>query len=257
MRTPPFLRGIRAALVFLTRIPVGGFPYSKDDWRWSSAHFPVAGFVVGLTMAAAWELTHRAGHLVASAIAIIVGMLVTGAFHEDGLADTADALGGAFDREKLFLILKDSRIGSFGGAALFSILLLRVVLLERLGDDAPWGLVLVQGLARTPPIWLMAILPYVTVDDASRSKLVTRARWPQVLVASVWAAVACALAWLFGGLRGLEPLWLLIAGAATAMVCGYRFQVRAGGLTGDFLGATEQLCEVTLMLALCLVRAPA
>jgi len=112
------LRGLPAAFGFLTRLPVGGFPFSPDELRWSSAHFPLVGAVLGAALAAVMMLSARAGTVVAATLAVSAGMLLTGAFHEDGLADTADALGGATDRDKLFVILRDSRIGSFGAAAL-------------------------------------------------------------------------------------------------------------------------------------------
>jgi adenosylcobinamide-GDP ribazoletransferase len=100
--------------------------------------------------------------MVASVATVAALALVTGAFHEDGLADTADALGGAFDREKLFAILKDSRIGSFGATALILVLLLRIAALAKLGPMAAGGLLLGQTLSRTTPVWMMAALPYAT-----------------------------------------------------------------------------------------------
>jgi adenosylcobinamide-GDP ribazoletransferase len=252
---PPAVRGVRAAIVFLTRVPVGGFPYSSEDWRWSSAHFPVAGLLVGVCSAAAWRASFAAGPWVASALAVAASMMVTGAFHEDGLADTADALGGAYDREKLFIILKDSRIGSFGSAALTIVLILRVALLARLGALAGVALIVTSCMARVPPIWLMRAMPYVTMDAQAKSRSVTRAGWGQTLVASSWGAIAAVV-----GVQVLALPWRAVVGGAAgcgvvALVCGYRFHVRAGGLTGDFLGATEQLCECALLLALaCAVR---
>jgi len=247
---PPPVRGVRAAVVFLTRVPVGGFPYSREDWRWSSAHFPFAGLLVGLGSAAVWRASYAAGPWAASALAVAAAMMLTGAFHEDGLADTADALGGAYDRAKLFTILKDSRIGSFGSAALTIVLILRVALLARLGTLAGVALVVTSCMARVPPIWLMRAMPYVTMDDQAKSRAVARAGWGQTLVATSWGALAAAV-----GVEVLSlPLRATLGGVAgcalVALVCGYRFHVRAGGLTGDFLGATEQLCECALLLAL-------
>ena len=180
----PFFRGARAAAVFLTRVPVGGFPYSRADWRWASGWFPLIGAALGVAEAVVFVAARRSGPLAAAALAVIAGLFLTGAFHEDGLADTADALGGAYDRENLFRILKDSRIGSFGSAALTMALILRVALLAQLADAAPVAIIATQCFSRTPPIWLMAALPYVTSDQASRSRLVTRAGWPQAALAT-------------------------------------------------------------------------
>jgi len=247
------LRGLPAAFGFLTRLPVGGFPYSADELRWSSAHFPLVGAVLGAALAAVMMLSARAGTVVAAALAVSAGMLLTGAFHEDGLADTADALGGATDRERLFVILRDSRIGSFGAAALCMALVLRVSLLSALSSAAPLALVLTHSLARLPPVWMMALLPSVSPEGA-KSSAIAGAGGSQVAVASGWVAL------LFGGalaadlIEGTVLAALMAVAALTAAACAVRFLRRAGGLTGDFLGATEQVLECALLLTLVLLR---
>ncbi|HEU4404682.1 MAG TPA: adenosylcobinamide-GDP ribazoletransferase [Polyangiaceae bacterium] len=250
MRLPPPLRGLRAAFVFLTRIPVGGFPYRPDDFRWAAAYFPAVGACVGALSGAVASLARPAGPWPAALLALGASLLLTGAFHEDGLADTADALGGAFDRAKLFAILKDSRVGSFGAAALFVVLALRAALLARLVDDAVAACALAGALARTPPVVLMVALPYVTDDAASRSRLLTRARPRQAVAALGLAALALAGAARWGA-SPARLLALVVALAGASALCAWRFVARAGGLTGDFLGATEQVgeCVVGLVLA--------
>ena len=255
---PPPIRACRVAFFFLTRIPVGGFPYTDAEWRWSSGWFPFVGLVIGAAMAAVWLLVDRAGGLVAATLATGVGMLLTGAFHEEGLADTADAIGGVVDREKMFEILKDSRIGAFGAACLVIVLLLRIGLLTRLGQSTSEGIIgliiLSQCLARTPPVWLMATIPYVTMDDTSKSKLVTRAGFGQAWLATAWCGGGVAAAVYGGCLSPLEAVWGVMAAAIIAAWLGWRFIVRAGGITGDFLGAAEQCSEVAFLLAVAVAR---
>ena len=96
---------------FLTRIPVGTLPGSETVWRWSSAWFPLVGALLGALLSLVWLGTLRAGEPVAACLVVTASLWITGAFHEDALADTADALGGASDREQISRILKDSRIG--------------------------------------------------------------------------------------------------------------------------------------------------
>ena len=108
------------------------------------------------------------GAWVASTCAVIVGLVMTGALHEDGLADTADALGGGHDRESVLRILKDSRVGVFGAVALIMTLLLRVGLLVRLGPHAPVALVLAAVLSRLSPVWLMGTMRDITPVSTSR-----------------------------------------------------------------------------------------
>jgi len=247
------LRGMPAAFGFLTRLPVGGFPYSPDELRWSSAHFPLVGAVLGAALGAVMMLSARAGTVVAAALAVSAGMLLTGAFHEDGLADTADALGGATDRDKLFVILRDSRIGSFGAAALCMALVLRVALLSALSGAAPLALVLTQSLARLPLVWMMALLPSVSPEGA-RSSAIAGAGGSQVAVASGWVALLFGSAFAANLIEGRVLAGLLVVAALTAAACAVRFLRRAGGLTGDFLGATEQVLECALLLTIVLWR---
>lgn len=258
---PPIVSACRAAFFFLTRIPVGGFPYTPDAWRWASGWFPFVGFVIGAAMAATWLVVANAGMVPAAALVTGLGMLLTGAFHEDGMADTADALGGVVDRDKVFEILKDSRIGAFGAASLVITLLLRISLLARLGELSPATvpalIILTQGLARTPPVWLMATIPYVTQDDTAKSKLVTRAGYGQAWLATAWCAAGLGAALLVGAITVGESTAGILAAAAITLLLGWRFVRRIGGLTGDFLGATEQCAEVAFLLAVALVRGSA
>lgn len=249
----PF-RGARAAVTFLTRLPVGGFPYADAEWAWCSAWLPAVGlFLIGPFVALAFALGHiAAGPFVAAVLSIGVSLLVTGCFHEDGLADTADALGGATSRDRIFEILKDSRIGAFGAAALVVVVLLRVALLARLDALAPVAIVLAHGMSRLPPVWMMRFLPYVTPADAARNKPVARAGAAQVVVATVTVLAALA-----GGtaaqVRGMNARTMVVALASAmlvAVLCAWRFKRRAGGITGDFLGATQQLADLAVLLAL-------
>jgi len=250
MSGPAVLRGARAAFVFLTRVPLGG-TYTDADWRWAPAFFPLVGIGVGASAAAVWIASASAGAVVASVLAVGAAIWLTGAFHEDGLADTFDALGGAFDRERLFEILKDSRIGTYGTVALVVSIGLRVGCLAALGARAPAALVVTHCFARTPPVWLMGTLPYVTPKHTSRNPL-SGAGPAQLLLAAVWPATIAAAAVTHGLFSLSEMLALGAAAIAVATLCGWRFRVRAGGLTGDFLGATEQLCECAFLLVLAL-----
>jgi adenosylcobinamide-GDP ribazoletransferase len=251
--TPPrfaFLSGARAALAFLTRIPCGRQPVGKAALQWAPAWFPGVGCALGFLGCLVFLALGRSGPWVAAASTVAVLALVTGAFHEDGLADTADALGGAFERERIFVILKDSRIGSFGATALILALLLRVAALAQLGPLAIGGLLLGQTLSRTTPVWLMAGLPYVTPAESSRSGDVTGKKLPQSIMATLFAA---AIAGLLVVLRivALRPLLIsVVLASAVTVVCGWRFHKRAGGITGDFLGATQQVTDVVILVGL-------
>ena len=250
---PPALRGARAAFIFFTRIPVGGFPYRKSDFVWASAYAPFVGLVVGGALGMLFKLLLPLGALAAAALTLGVSMLFTGAFHEDGLADTSDALGGAYDPAKVLLILKDSRIGSFGGAALVISILSRAALLAKLGEAGVWALPLANCAARVGPIWQMVSLPYVTAADTAKGRDLTRGGFVQATIAALWLVVAAAASWRFG-LTPLPRLGVLVAILSlVTLLTAWRYVKRVGGITGDFLGATEQLGEIA---ALCVLAWP-
>ena len=250
MPLPSPLRGCRTAFIFLTRIPVGGDGYRDADWRWSTAWFPFVGLVIGSFLALVWQGLEPLGPWPCAFVVIGLAMLITGGFHEDGLADTADALGGAYDRDKLFVILKDSRVGAFGAMALFVAVGLRAALLAELDTSAPMALILTESLSRLTPIWLMVCMPYVSADERAKSRQVARARWSQVCVATCLASLPCVALFWSQHISIAQCIGLVVAGVVCGVICGWRFHRRAGGITGDFLGALQQLSQIAMLAVL-------
>src|SRR5262249_2889454 len=154
-------------------------------------------------------------------------MLLTGAFHEDGLADTADALGGAYDRARLFEILKDSRIGSFGAAAIVLSIGARAAFYADLGPACAWALPPSACAARVGAVWLLATLPYATPTGA-KSRAVAHAGAAQVAVASGWLALAGGAAVLAAGLSPARLGAMIAALAVVTLASGVVFFRRAG-----------------------------
>jgi adenosylcobinamide-GDP ribazoletransferase len=255
-RTGPraFFRGARAAATLLTRLPVGGFPYGDAEWRWSAAHLPLVGGAVGFLASIAWAITAGAGPLVSAVVAVAAAAALTGALHEDGLADTADALGGGDSRDRVFAILKDHDIGSYGACALLLCTLLRVATLDRLAPDVPSIFCFVSAASRLGPTVLLASLPYVTPSATAKSGPVTTARAEQVVVAAAWVAAVGAAAHVLGGLPWIHAIGSLASGAVTVAACGAYFRKRVGGVTGDFLGAAQQLGECSMLLTFAVLR---
>jgi adenosylcobinamide-GDP ribazoletransferase len=247
---PPALRGLRAAFVLLTRIPVGGFPYGNEDWAWAAAHAPFVGLVVGGILGGLDRILLPLGGLPSAVLVMGVSLLLTGAFHEDGLADTSDALGGGHDPGRVLAILKDSRIGSFGGAALVVSIVARAALLAQMGPAGLWALPLVGCGARVGPIWLLARLPYVTSISEAKSRAVTQARTLHALAATAWFIAAMGASVAIGCASVFRMIVLVVALIAVTLVTGWRYAERAGGITGDFLGATEQVGEIAAFAVL-------
>lgn len=239
---------IAVALQFLTRLPVR-LRHWDDAWLNACVrHFPLVGALVGAVAALALWVGSALSPWFAALFALTASALLTGAFHEDGLADSFDALGGAVSRERALAIMKDSRIGSYGALALVLVTLLRAAALAELArrdlQAAMLGLVAVHALARLAPVALMVGLRYAGDAEHAKAKpLALQVAPRQLLVAALWAL----LAWL---LCPQPLLWPVLAAVALGMALWLRR--RLGGYTGDTLGATEQVAEVALLLALLL-----
>jgi adenosylcobinamide-GDP ribazoletransferase len=234
------------ATQFLTRLPTPPIAAFEPSWIARSArYFPVVGQIVGLISAGVWLSAVRIWPgWPAAGLALAAGMLITGGFHEDGLADTADGLGGGRTRERRLQIMKDSRIGSFGALALIAVTLTKAALLARM---SPWGgalaLVAVHGGARAMAVAVMSALPYA--GDPALAKIKPTAqgvRRPEVALAlalGLWPLL------FLNPHRALLGLALAAASSTTLALLARRL---IGGLTGDVLGAVEQLSEVALLM---------
>jgi adenosylcobinamide-GDP ribazoletransferase len=250
----PVLRGVRAAFAFLTAVPVGGFPYSSREWRWASAHFPLIGVCLGGVLLGVWWGGAGIGPWVAAVLVAIALALLTGALHEDALADTVDALGGGGTRERIFEILKDSRIGAYGALAILLSVLLRVALYASLLPHRPLLLVAATALSRAPCVWLMATLDYVTPENVARNAAIAGTTRIQASVATAWSAAVLAVLGALDAIAWGQALAMVAAAAAVGLVAAWRYRARVGGVTGDLLGATVPIAECAMLLAAGLVE---
>jgi adenosylcobinamide-GDP ribazoletransferase len=237
--------------VFFSRLPVGGFPYAASDWHWAPAHLPLVGAVVGgacagVFVAGAWL---GLAPLLTAGCVLVTSIALTGALHEDGLADSSDALGATRDRQRALEIMKDSRIGTYGALALLLSLLLRAAAIAALSRGAWFALVYVHVWARVAPTCLLWSEPYVNRPDA-KSQGLFQTRPLHVATAVGWGVVAAAVGIAAGGLTTRAALGAALASLLTALLLGREFRRRIGGVTGDLLGAAEQTAEVACWLVL-------
>lgn len=233
------------AVQFLTRLPTPALADFEPEWISRSApYFPLVGQFVGLISAAAWlAVSHIWPGWPAALLAIGASVLITGGFHEDGLADTADGLGGGQTRERRLEIMKDSRLGGYGALALILGLGLRAALLAGMtrGQGA-LALIAAHGGARAAAVAVMAALPYGGDPAAAKVKpSPAGVRWPE-------AGLALALGvWPFALMDVRRALIALGLAAATTLAMALLSRRLIGGVTGDVLGAVEQLAEVALL----------
>lgn len=278
-----FVREFLIAIQFFTRIPITGrlaewVGYSPELLRASAGHFPGVGVVVGTVAALVFALLiaqlpqNTLSPLIAAALSTVVTVLLTGGFHEDGMADVADGLGGSYNRERALDIMKDSRVGAFGAMALVLVLLVKIALLALLGSIPPefesadaedfsfnfdgWlacaALWTGHVVSRTLPLVLIALLPHVGDTERSKSKPLADQIKPSALwVAAFWCFSAIAVASL------VLPAINLIVACSFSMVAllwmRRMFNRRLQGFTGDCLGATQQVCEIAFYLGLAII----
>lgn len=267
------LQGVRhylLAVQFFTRIPVVGklaawVGFSPDMLRGASAHFPGVGWLVALcacvVYAGAWLALGPAPATpwAAAALSTAATVFMTGGFHEDGLADTADGLGGSADRESALEIMKDSRVGAYGAMALVLVLLTKTALLTLLGQRGLSGalaaLAAAHVVSRFMPLLLVRVMQHV--GDATRTKskpLADRITDAQLGVAALWCLPPLVVIAL-----GEGPLFVVLAlvlcSLATVVMARWLFK-RLQGFTGDTLGAVQQVSETAFYLGAALALGP-
>lgn len=252
-------RLLLVAIQFLTRLPVPPFIHYNPQWlHQSSRHFPAVGLLVGLLCAGVfWLGSILFTPLVAAVISTVFGIRLTGGFHEDGLADSCDGLGGGLTRERTLTIMKDSRLGTYGVLGLVSALLLKVTLLASMPlSVAIIALIIGHTASRLLCISLLALLPYGGEIEHAKAKPMAQQLTPlQGVLSSGWLILAGVLVTIIFpntmhqiGL-GQWLLTLLLALIATDYMRRLLYR-RLEGYTGDGLGATQQVSEVAIYIGL-------
>ena len=233
---------LRRAWAFLTRLPGGAHPGDDREPGRSVPWFPVVGAVVGaLSGTVYWALHGPLGAPLAAVLAVAAGAVATGCFHEDGLADTADALGG-MTRQRRLAIMKDSRVGAFGVLALVLSTLVRVFAVSSLAaTDGLIALVVAHMLGRTMAVGMMGAAPKAAGAGLGHSYA---AHLPRA-----WTAAAVVVTSATAAGLGLPGAVSLAAAASGAVLVGLVAWRAFGGITGDVLGATEQVAEMDVLLS--------
>lgn len=244
------------AVGFFTRIPVPSFAdFQEAELNHSAKYFPLVGVLVGVFGAFTFYLAHQ---FFSQNIAVLISMAstvyLTGAFHEDGLADSVDGLGGGFEREKILTIMQDSRLGTYGAVALFFMLMAKFQVLSSLPVEIVMvALVAGHALSRLCAVYVMASLPY-NKPSGKAKPLATAMSIPSLMLATCFGVLPLALFgsqfdyfnnnWLYWGLSWLVPVVLVW------FWWRYKIKKWLGGYTGDCLGAMQQLTELAFYLGL-------
>lgn len=240
------------ALQFLTRLPV---PTARlfTEARLAAAprYFPLIGALIGALAAAIyWGAAQFFPPLIAAILSTGATLLLTGAFHEDGLADTFDGIGGGLTRERSLEIMKDSRIGTYGAAALITALGLKVSVLASL----PLTIILAaliagHTLSRASAVITIATSRYVRFEGKAKP-VASGLSFLGLVFTLLTAAAAIAGLWFFAG-WSLAHIGAGLGGLALGhVVLRLFFEPKLGGYTGDALGAVQQASEIGFYLGL-------
>ena len=241
------------AVQFLTRLQVPPVPYKQDSLSRAVKFFPIVGLFLGAGSALLYFVLVRHLPLMVVALLIVIYLVaITGSLHEDGLADSADGFGGGWEREKVLSIMRDSRIGSYGAAALALSLLARVLLIASLPRaHAAAYLIAAPVLSRWTTLPLSFYLPparehrfsdNVEPLDGQGARIARLTTRSTLIAGSLISFVIVLFA-----LRILAIAPILISAGVTLLTALY-YKQRIGGITGDCFGATSQLSEIAVYL---------
>jgi adenosylcobinamide-GDP ribazoletransferase len=251
------LRLFLTAIQFFTRIPAPAWVgHSAQQLEQAARYLPLVGAAVGAIAAAVLWLSAQVLPLsLAVGLSMVGGILVTGAFHEDGLSDFADGMGGGHSKEKALAIMKDPRAGAYGVIALVFALLLKFEALLALCDEhslllAVATLISAHAVSRLMAASIMLTQHYVRDDDSARAKPAAQQLSRFSFAVALLTGIA-ALVLLFAAGASVAAVFAAAAAASLMRVyLAWRLQKRLGGYTGDCLGAVQQLSELAFYLGL-------
>mgnify|MGYP001791974827 CR=1 FL=1 len=241
------------AVQFLTRFPVPlGDAYTPARLAATPRYYPLVGILVGALCAAIYWLTRPLlTDALAVVIAVAVGVLATGAFHEDGLADTFDGIG-AGSREKALEAMRDSRLGTYGTLALGLTVAMKIgALLAMPSEQTTIAWVVAHGLSRLSAVSVIATSRYVRDDGTGKPTADGIGFGGLVVAVATGGALLAWLAWV----EGTSEALCAAGGALLGQLCmRWMFERRLGGYTGDTLGAVQQTSELGVYLGLVMSR---
>ncbi len=239
------------ALSFFTRLPVPkNMHYSESLLNQANRYFSLVGLVIGVLLVLSYCLFSSFFPVtIAILLTMSISLLLTGAFHEDGLADMADGIGGAFDLEKRLSIMKDSRIGTYGAVTLLMALLLKFTLLVELAKQDSnhllFAIVMAASLSRAVAGSLISAMPYVSDSEQSKSKPLAKAQSSTELITLLVIGAAPLLFYSSSIL-----FYILLVLIAFRWLFKNWLMAKIGGFTGDCLGAAQQISELLIYLTL-------
>lgn len=253
------LRLLLTAVQFFTRLPAPAWVgHSAQQLEQAARYLPLVGILVGaLSASALWLSAQILPLSLAVGLSLVAGILITGAFHEDGLSDFADGFGGGHTKEKMLAIMKDSRVGAYGVIAIALVLLLKYqALLELCRLNTPRyaiaAIIAAHAFSRLMAASIMLTQRYVRDDDSARARPAAQLSPASFAIALLSSTVA--LGFLIAVATQYAPIFFAVVAALLVRTyLAWHLQKRLGGYTGDCLGAVQQLSELSFYLGMLVV----
>jgi adenosylcobinamide-GDP ribazoletransferase len=244
---------LKTSIAFCTRLPIGAEAAAGSDVARASWALPIAGVAVGAIGALVYAIASAVGLSppIAAGLALAATTAVTGALHEDGLADTADGFGGGQDRESKLAIMRDSRLGTYGACALLLSFLLRWSALATIAQPLAVTMALIASHASARAAMPVFMRHVARARGDGLSAAAGEPPWESAAAACVIGVIALFVA--LGPSAGVIGVALLIG---AGLLSGFLSRSQIGGQTGDVLGALEQVNEIIVMLIAMVVLKP-
>jgi adenosylcobinamide-GDP ribazoletransferase len=248
------IRVFFTALMYFTRIPCPKWvDHSEEYLNKASRYFPLMGWIVGGGAALVfWGSTYIVPIPIAILLSMTFSVLITGAFHEDGLADVCDGFGGGWTKEKILDIMKDSRVGAFGVIGLLLVMAMKFLALEYTANNVlALSLLIIAGhsLSRFVAVTFLYTHEYARIGEQSKSKpLATKLTMGHLILAKFFGVAPLIVLAIV--LKNYWVIILIVPVYLTKVLLGRFFKKWIGGYTGDCLGATQQICEVVFYLSI-------
>lgn len=251
------IRLFLTAVQFFTRIPVPAWVgHSAQQLDQSARYFALVGMGVGASAGITlWLSAMVLPFSLAVTLSMLVSILITGAFHEDGLSDYVDGMGGGYTREKILAIMKDSRVGAYGVIAIVLALLIKFeAILALMGAFSSLivavTLIAAHAISRLMAVSIMLTQQYVRDDDNARAKPVAQGMNSiSFVIAAVTGAVATGLLWM-AGVGVVSLVSAVTCALLLRLYMGRQMNKKLGGYTGDCLGAVQQVTEIGFYLGM-------
>lgn len=237
------------AVQFMTRIPIPvNMDIKREDFQKTVRFFPIVGLIIGLSEALIYYISCQYLSIMLTAFAVVLThIIITGAMHIDGLGDTADGIFSGRSTDKILDIMKDSRLGTFGALAIIVVVVGKIIMISSLSEKyVLMVIILAPVISRTMNIFLMYKRKYARNTQGMGDLFIGTLKIENAIIAFILASV------LIVSIGKLYGIVMFIVGFVFTILFRSYIESKIGGITGDILGASDELNEILIYLIMCI-----